>query len=108
MIQYSQNKGTEQAFQSTGSEAAGAVQGLRETTGNSIKYMEDKDMKKLFDVMDIETGELLVWDVCWEDARQWVLDQNEYKFVDCKHRPAWVPDNCIAVATEIFFQIGII
>jgi hypothetical protein len=44
MIQYSQNKGTEQAFQSTGSGAAGAVQGLRETTGNSIKYMEDKEM----------------------------------------------------------------
>lgn len=46
MLQYRQNKGAEQAFQSTGSGAAGAVQGLRETTGNSIKYMEDKEMTK--------------------------------------------------------------
>ena len=49
MIRYSQNKGTEQAFQSTGSGAAGAVQGLRETTGNLKKYMEDKEMKKTTD-----------------------------------------------------------
>lgn len=64
-------------------------------------------MKKLFDVMDIETGELLVIDSSWEDARQWVLDQKEYRFVDCKHRPAWVSDNCIAVSTGISFENGI-
>lgn len=45
MLQYSQNKGTEQAFQSTGSGAAGAVQGLRETTGNSRKDKKREEKK---------------------------------------------------------------
>lgn len=54
MLQYSQNKGTEQAFQSTGSGAAGAVQGLRETTGNSIKYMEDEEMKVMIEGYEVE------------------------------------------------------